>query len=139
MANKSYRINNINETATYEMVEVPDGHLDMEIETFIAATEHVQKDEKACSQCQPVCKIALKKSVAFLPVMIAIGYLVYVAFALYAKAEEAIAVTVLTPVVVYVCLNRFSNGKVSKCLSRALKKICAGLTPSRRVRLWTRR
>ena len=131
------------DTATHHIhvahAGVSDGHLDKEIECFIAASENVEKVRPRWSPCKPVCKITLQKCVSFLPVLVAIGYLGYVVFAIYRQPEDAIAVSLLTPLVVYVCLNRFSRGKLSKCIGFVFKKLGKCVTLSRRVRLWMRR
>ena len=129
------------DTATHHIAHagVSDGHLDKEIECFIAASENVEKVRPQCSPWKPVCKMTLQKCVSFLPVLVAVGYLGYVVFAIYRQPEDAIAVSLLTPLVVYVCLNRFSNGKLSKCIGFVFKKLGKCVTLSRRARLWMRR
>lgn len=118
------------------MLESRDGHLDKEIETFIAASRTSRKSSRTCSS---QCKLILKKLITFTPLFVSLGYLIYVGFALYSDPELAVAVTVFTPLVLYVCVNRFTRGRFSKGVSRILGRFCGLITPRKRIRLWSRR
>ena len=118
------------------MLESCDGHLDKEIETFIAASRTSRKSSRNCSS---QCKLILKKLITFTPLFVSLGYLIYVGFALYSDPKLAVAVTVFTPLVLYVCVNRFTRGRFSKGVSRILGRFCGLITPRKRIRLWSRR
>ena len=113
-------------------------HLDKDIETFIANSVSKRRSREQI-RFSSIFKLVVNKSIRFLPLVISLGYIVYVAFALYSNPQQAIAVAIFTPFVLYICINRFSNGQFSKRLNRILKKLCTTFTPRKRIKLWIRR
>ena len=122
------------------IAESIDRQLDKEIETFIANSVSKRRSEKEnqCT-CSSISNLIRNKSKQLVPLVVLIGYTVYVGYALYSSPKEAVAVTVFLPLVLYICINRISKGQFSKRLNRPLKRIITRLTPRKRVQLWIRR
>ena len=128
------------ETKLTGVAESIERQLDKEIEYFIAnsVSKRMPKQQIGCT-CSSVSTLIINKSTQLLPLFISLGYLVYVGYALYSSPKEAIAVTVFLPFVLYICINRISNGQFFKRMNRPLKRLCIFLTPRKRVKLWIRR
>ena len=86
-----------------------------------------------------ILRIFWKRLLAFVPFLIAIGYIVFVGFALYYDPQGAIFVCIVAVFVIYLTLNKLTSNSFSKQVGRAFKRLYTCFRPKKRISIWIRR
>ena len=73
------------------------------------------------------------------PILILMSYIVYIGFAVYFDPGGAIFVSCVSPLVLYIFLNKLTNNFISKKGGQAVKAITKCLKPRKNAALWIRR
>ena len=75
-----------------------------------------------------------------LPLIVLIGYFVYLGFALYLNPSQSVFVCVVAVFVIYICLNILTGGRIRQFVRRVATRLkkCMKIR-NRRVSIWARR
>ena len=89
--------------------------------------------------CSAIRNFIWRRVSTLVPLILLIAYIVYVGFAVYFDPKGAIFVCCLSPLVLYVSLNKLTDNYISESAGRAVKILIKCLKPRRKVSLWIRR
>ena len=86
-----------------------------------------------------VLRIFWKRFMTFIPFLIAVGYIVYVGFAVYFDPQGAIFVCIVTLFVIYLTLNKLTNNSFSKQVGCVFRRLYTCFKPRKKISIWIRR
>ena len=111
----------------------------MGVERTDSANESFSSNESCYSSAWIILRIFWKRFMTFFPFLVAIGYIVFVGFALYYDPQGAIFVCIVAVFVIYLTLNKLTSNSFAKQVGRAFKRLYTCFKPRKIISIWIRR
>lgn len=121
---------------THDRTRPLDRRFHSAVQRMSLAVEEPSPDGKRCCRCLQIGPLLG----LLIPLIVLIGCLVYLGFALYLNPSKSIFVCVLASLVIFICVNVLTRGKLKHIVTTVCSRLKNGITPKkRRISLWLRR
>lgn len=136
LSNENHRHIAYSVVHTHDRTRPLDRRFHTAVQRMSVAAEEPSHDGKSCDRC-------LQRGQIFrymFPLIVLIGCLIYLGFALYLNASKSVYVCVIAGFVILICVNVLTKGKLKHNVVTVCSKLKKIVTPkNRRTSLWLRR